>query len=142
MDGRDKSFQDKPRALFDHAGPLAFAHRGGAAEAPENSWRAFERARSLGFRYMETDIRATADGVPIAIHDPDLQRVSGRAGLVRSLTWRQVKDYHLGDGHEPPAWKTSWVPGPSCAGISTSSGQKPWRRWWTPSSAPVRATVS
>ena len=95
-------FRTSPGPFFDHAGPLAFAHRGGAAEAPENSWRAFERARSLGFRYMETDIRATADGVPIAIHDPDLQRVSGRAGLVRSLTWRQVKDYHLGDGHEPP----------------------------------------
>jgi glycerophosphoryl diester phosphodiesterase len=88
--------------FFEHPGPLAFAHRGGAAEAPENSWSAFENAVALGFRYVETDARATADGVAIVIHDPDFQRVTGHAGPVRSMTWRQVQALRLPDEREPP----------------------------------------
>jgi glycerophosphoryl diester phosphodiesterase len=88
--------------FFDNDGPLAFAHRGGAAEAPENTWAAFERSESLGFRYMETDVRVTADAVPVAIHDPDLGRVTGRRGRVSSMTWPQLKDRALADGKSVP----------------------------------------
>jgi glycerophosphoryl diester phosphodiesterase len=87
---------------LDHQGPIAFAHRGGASEAPENSWSAFEHAVSLGYRYMETDIRTTADGVPVALHDPTLDRVADHPGALRKMSWAQVRAHKLADGRELP----------------------------------------
>ena len=87
-------------AFLDHPGPLAFAHRGGAAHAPENSWRAFEHAVGLGYEYLETDVQATADGVLIAFHDRTLDRVTGRPGRVCRLTLKEIAGARIG-GTEP-----------------------------------------
>ncbi|HTW08461.1 MAG TPA: glycerophosphodiester phosphodiesterase family protein, partial [Acidimicrobiales bacterium] len=72
--------------FLDHPGPLAFAHRGGSAEAPENSWGAFERAISMGYRYLETDARTTVDGAAVVLHDPTVDRVSDRTGALSKMT--------------------------------------------------------
>jgi glycerophosphoryl diester phosphodiesterase len=87
-------------AFLDHPRPVAFAHRGGAAHAPENSWRAFEHALGLGYWYLETDVQATADGVLVAFHDRTLDRVTGRPGRVARLPHRQVAAALIG-GTEP-----------------------------------------
>jgi glycerophosphoryl diester phosphodiesterase len=89
-----------PTAFLDHPGPLAFAHRGGAAHAPENSWRAFEHAVGLGYEYLETDVQATADGVLIAFHDRTLDRVTGQPGRVGRLTRKEIAGARIG-GTEP-----------------------------------------
>jgi glycerophosphoryl diester phosphodiesterase len=87
-------------AFLDAPGPLAFAHRGGAAHAPENSWRAFEQAVSLGYRYLETDLQATADGVLVAFHDRTLTRVCGQDGRVCRLSHAELSAARIA-GTEP-----------------------------------------
>jgi glycerophosphoryl diester phosphodiesterase len=89
-----------PFAFLDFPGPLAFAHRGGSAHEPENSWRAFEHAVGLGYAYLETDVRATADGVLLAFHDKTLDRLTGRPGDIARLAHRDVAAARIG-GTEP-----------------------------------------
>ena len=76
------------------------AHRGGASEFPENSWRAFEHAVNLGYAYLETDAHATADGEVVAFHDKTLDRVTDAQGRVADLPWSRVSKARIG-GTEP-----------------------------------------
>ena len=86
--------------FLDWPGPLAFAHRGGASEAPENTLPAFERAVELGYTYLETDVHVTSDGVLVAFHDTDLSRTCGRPGIITELPWSEVSTARVG-GREP-----------------------------------------
>jgi glycerophosphoryl diester phosphodiesterase len=87
-------------AFLDWPGPIAFAHRGGASEVPENTMPAFEHAVRLGYRYVETDVHLTADGVLLAFHDEILDRVTDRTGTVAELPWSVVAEARV-DGVEP-----------------------------------------
>lgn len=90
-------------AYFD-APFIAYAHRGGASYPPnlhrENSAYAFQQAVDLGYRHLETDAHATADGVLLAFHDPRLDRVTDRTGVVADLTYAEVGQARIG-GRDP-----------------------------------------
>jgi glycerophosphoryl diester phosphodiesterase len=86
--------------FLDHDGPMAFAHRGGAADGLENTASAFERAARLGCQVLETDVHATADGVLVAFHDATLDRMTDHRGAIARLTWAQVSRARVG-GREP-----------------------------------------
>src|SRR5262245_41138547 len=90
--------------FFDNPGPIPFAHRGGAFYGPnvgiENSLVAFKNAIDLGFRYLETDVHATSDGVLVAFHDSTLDRVTDRTGMIADLPWSIVGEAKIA-GKEP-----------------------------------------
>ncbi len=86
--------------FLEHDGPIPFVHRGGALEAHENTLGAFELALASGFRWFETDVRATADGVLLAFHDATLGRVTDRDGRVSRLPYDEVAQARVG-GREP-----------------------------------------
>lgn len=78
------------------------AHRGFDASGAglENSRAAFAAAVELGYRYVETDVHATRDGVLVAFHDDDLDRVTDRRGEIPELSWREVSRARIA-GVEP-----------------------------------------
>jgi glycerophosphoryl diester phosphodiesterase len=84
--------------FLDHPGPIPFAHRGGAdGPAGENTLSAFKIAVDTGYRYLETDVHATADGVLLAFHDRRLQRVTDTRGRISVLTAADVATARIGD---------------------------------------------
>ncbi len=87
-------------SFLDGPTPIAFAHRGFDLFGAENSMVAFQGAIDLGYRYLETDVRVTADGVALAFHDARLDRVTDRRGVVARLPWAQVRHARIG-GREP-----------------------------------------
>ncbi|TDQ50241.1 glycerophosphodiester phosphodiesterase [Actinorugispora endophytica] len=93
---------------LDSPAPIGLAHRGGWLPGPdgrvraelENTAPAFEHAVRLGYRHLETDVHATADGVPLAFHDATLDRVTDRAGVIAELPYAEVARARVG-GSEP-----------------------------------------
>ncbi len=79
-----------PHPVFDHPLPLAIAHRGGALEAEENTPGAFEHAIGLGYRFVETDVQASADGVAVVFHDDRLERMTEGRGRVDARPWAEL----------------------------------------------------
>jgi glycerophosphoryl diester phosphodiesterase len=78
-------------AFLDGPQPIALAHRGVHLTAAENTWPAFEAAAALGYRYIETDVRGTADGHVIICHDARARRLAGLPGRVPALTLAQLR---------------------------------------------------
>ena len=89
-------------AYLDHDGVLAFAHRGGDRVAPENTMAAFQDAVAQGYRYLETDVHASKDGVVFAFHDDDLQRMVGENVAISTLTAKEIDALQLPGGHHIP----------------------------------------
>ncbi|WP_296385086.1 glycerophosphodiester phosphodiesterase family protein [Reyranella sp.] len=62
--------------------PRVIGHRGAMAYAPENTLASFHEARRRGATWVEIDVKLSADGVPIVMHDASLERTMGIARLV------------------------------------------------------------
>src|SRR5699024_9710356 len=68
----------------------------------ENTMHAFANAVDLGYRYLETDVHVTADGVLVAFHDPLLERVTDATGPISDYTWADLSEVRVGDHDRIP----------------------------------------
>jgi glycerophosphoryl diester phosphodiesterase len=88
--------------FLDWPGPIPFAHQGAhrSGGPGENTMSAFEAAIDMGYRYIETDVHATSDGVLVALHDDTLDRVTDRSGVIGDMPWSEVRKARV-QGTEP-----------------------------------------
>ena len=82
------------------------AHRGYSAVAPENTLPALAAAGHAGATLVEFDVRVTADGVPVLLHDRTVNRTTTGTGRIWDLTYDEIATLDAG----------SWF-GPAFAGI-------------------------
>ena len=74
------------------------AHRGAPRNAPENTLPAMREAARLGARWVEVDVKLTADGKPVIIHDDTVDRTTSGRGLVAGLTLAEIRGLDAGIG--------------------------------------------
>lgn len=77
-------FDHKPR-------PYVIAHRGSMDRCPENTMAAFRRALADGADVLETDVRLSADGALVCVHDATVDRTTGGTGRVDQLSLEEIR---------------------------------------------------
>ena len=80
-----------PHRFFASRGPLVFAHRGGSALAPENTFAAFDNGLALGADGLELDVHLSRDGVVVVHHDCTLDRTTVLSGPVAAQSARELE---------------------------------------------------
>jgi glycerophosphoryl diester phosphodiesterase len=98
------------------------AHRGGAAERPENSMAAFAHSVSLGVDLLELDVHLTSDGQVVVYHDPTVDRLApqGITGAVGNFSYANLPPIRrdgapLPPPFNPPGSTLSWRPAASAS---------------------------
>ena len=82
--------------------PPIIGHRCARAEAPENTLAGLRRAAALGARWVEVDVRLTADGVPVLLHDATLERTTTGRGALAGTTLAELARFDAGGGEPAP----------------------------------------
>lgn len=75
------------------------AHRGASGTHPENTIAAFAETAALGCEMVEFDVRATADGHLVILHDESVDRTTDGAGKIWQLSFEQVRRLDANAGH-------------------------------------------
>ena len=71
--------------------PIRLAHRGSRLLWPENTWHGFDAAvGDLGYRYIETDVQVSRDGIVVVFHDDTLERTTNGVGKVSDWDWEDL----------------------------------------------------
>jgi glycerophosphoryl diester phosphodiesterase len=85
-----------------NAGPEVVAHRGSSAEKPEHTLSAYLRAIEQGADALECDVRLTADGHLVCVHDRKVDRTSNGRGVVSTLELAHLEGLDWG------SWMSQW----------------------------------
>ena len=81
--------------------PAVMGHRGAKGLAPENTLAGFAKAAALGIEWVEFDVKLTADGEPILMHDDELDRTTDGKGPVAGATLEEVRALDAGRWFSP-----------------------------------------
>jgi glycerophosphoryl diester phosphodiesterase len=77
--------------------PELIAHRGNAAEYPENTLPALRSALELGTRYVEFDVQLSRDRQPILLNDSSLRRTAGLDRNALEMSWRELAEISVNE---------------------------------------------
>jgi glycerophosphoryl diester phosphodiesterase len=83
---------------------IVTGHRGAMGSEPENTLRSFRRAVRDGCDEIELDLRVTADGRLVVLHDATVDRTTDGSGAVADLTFDEVRALDAGLGEQVPTW--------------------------------------
>jgi glycerophosphoryl diester phosphodiesterase len=89
------------RAAWTDRPVTIFAHRGAAAQAPENTLASFRLAGTLHADYVELDVQESSDGVVVVVHDSDLMKVGGSPLKIWEGTADQLRAVDIGSSFDP-----------------------------------------
>jgi len=81
---------------------LRIGHRGAAGHAPENTLTAIRKGIELGADFVEIDLRSTADGVLVALHDATVNRTTNGKGRVDTLSLADIRTLNAGKDERIP----------------------------------------
>lgn len=90
-------------SFMGEARPQVVAHRGSSADMPEHTLGAYVAALDEGAEALECDVRLTADGHLVCVHDRDLRRTAQQRGLISSMELAELEQLDFG------AWKHPWA---------------------------------
>ncbi|UEM20916.1 glycerophosphodiester phosphodiesterase [Skermanella mucosa] len=76
--------------------PKTIGHRGARAYAPENTLAGIRVAAGQGARWVEVDVKLSRDGVPVLMHDDDVDRTTDGRGAVAGLEFADLRDLDAG----------------------------------------------
>lgn len=82
---------------------LKIAHRGASNYAPENTLEAFKKAIQLKADIVEFDVHPTKDGKIIVMHDHNVKRTTDGIGLIRNLSFKEIRKFHEPNGESVPS---------------------------------------
>ena len=81
---------------------LRIGHRGAAGHAPENTLAAIQKGIALGVDFVELDVRRTADGGLVILHDATVNRTTDGKGRDDRLSLRDIEKLDAGNGEHVP----------------------------------------
>jgi glycerophosphoryl diester phosphodiesterase len=101
--------------LYRQEGLVLTAHRGASFDDAENTLAAFDRAVKNGAHFIEFDLRMSADGVPVVLHDKTIDRTSNGTGRPEDHTLAELKKlnfswFHHGERHAEPLYEHLEIP--------------------------------
>lgn len=76
--------------------PSIIGHRGACGYAPENTIESVQTAAEMGVEWVELDVKLTKDDIPVIYHDEQLERTTNGSGLVKDITYDDLKQLEAG----------------------------------------------